>query len=106
MIDAVCAFRRTDAIARPAAHARIVERSQAIGFSMHSDILTGSLLRTLVASKPAGRVLELGTGCGLGASWLLDGMDAASTLTSVDTDPAAQAIARGPSSPVRASRST
>jgi predicted O-methyltransferase YrrM len=94
MIDAVCAFRRTDAIALPAAHARIVERSHAIGFSMNSDILTGSLLRTLVASKAAGRFLELGTGCGLGASWMLDGMGTASTLTSVDTDPAAQAIAR------------
>jgi predicted O-methyltransferase YrrM len=61
---------------------------------MNSDVLTGSLLRTLVASKPGGSLLELGTGCGLGTSWMLDGMDATATLTSVDTDPVTQAIAR------------
>jgi predicted O-methyltransferase YrrM len=61
---------------------------------MHSDAFTGSLLRTLVASKPGGAFLELGTGCGLGTSWMLDGMDASARLTSVDTDPVVQAIAR------------
>jgi predicted O-methyltransferase YrrM len=61
---------------------------------MNSDVLTGSLLRTLVASKPAGSFLELGTGCGLGTSWLLDGMDFDSSLISVDNDPQAQGIAR------------
>ena len=60
---------------------------------MHSDAFTGSLLRTLVASKPGGAFLELGTGCGLGTSWMLDGMDASARLTSVDTDPVVQAIA-------------
>ena len=60
---------------------------------MNSDVLTGSLLRTLAAAKPAGRMLELGTGCGLGTSWLLDGMDAASTLVSIDTDGRVQSIA-------------
>ena len=61
---------------------------------MNSDLLTGSLLRTLAASKPGGACLELGTGCGLGTSWMLAGMDADATLVSVDTDPVAQAIAR------------
>ena len=78
----------------PRRYARILERSRAIGFGMNSDVLTGSLLRTLVASKPDGMFLELGTGCGLGTSWMLDGMNATSSLVSVDTDPAAQAIAR------------
>ena len=32
------------------------------GFDMASDTKAGSLLRTLVASKPHGRFLELGTG--------------------------------------------
>ncbi len=54
---------------------------------MASDVLTCSLLRTLVSSKPAGRFLELGTGTGLSTSWILDGMDRDSTLTSVDHDP-------------------
>ena len=54
---------------------------------MASDILTCSLLRTLAASKPGGKFLELGTGTGLSASWILDGMDIGSTLVSIDNDP-------------------
>ena len=62
---------------------------------MNSDVLTGTLLRSLAASKPGGRILELGTGCGLSACWLLDGMTADGSLVSVDTDASFQAIARG-----------
>ena len=64
------------------------------GFTMASDLLTCSLLRTLAASKPSGQFLELGTGTGLSTSWILDGMDAASTLTSIDNDPAFLEIAK------------
>ena len=78
----------------PAYYPDILQQSQDIGFGMNSDVLTGSLLRTLAASKPGGAMLELGTGCGLGTSWILDGMDPTSSLVSVDTDPATQAIAR------------
>ena len=81
------------AIAFPPAYERILARSREIEFPMNSDVLTGTLLRTLAASKPGGSMLELGTGCGLGTSWLLDGMDAASTLVSVDTDRRVQDIA-------------
>lgn len=81
------------AITTPPAYDRILARSKALEFTMNSDVLTGSLLRTLAASKPAAAILELGTGCGLGTSWLLDGMDASSSLISVDTDPHAQAVA-------------
>jgi len=78
----------------PAAYSRILERSQTIRFGMNSDVLTGSLLRTLVASKPGGTFLELGTGCGLGTTWMLDGMDPSACLLSVDIDPNTHAIAR------------
>lgn len=77
----------------PQCYQRILERSKAVAFGMNSDVLTGSLLRTLVATKPGGTFLELGTGCGLGTSWMLDGMDARAALTSVDVDPTTQAIA-------------
>jgi predicted O-methyltransferase YrrM len=65
-----------------------------LGFTLGSDALTGSLLRTLAASKPAGQLLELGTGTGIGTSWLLAGMDSASRLTTVDSDARVVAIGR------------
>lgn len=71
----------------PAAFPEIDRQTRESGFTMPSEILTCSLLRTLAASKPAGRFLELGTGTGLSTAWLLDGMDAASTLVSVDNAP-------------------
>ncbi len=39
-------------------------------------------------------MLELGTGTGLSAVWLLDGMDRDTTLITVDVDPQWQAVAR------------
>jgi predicted O-methyltransferase YrrM len=74
--------------------AAIQQATAASGFSMPSESGTGALLRSLAASKPGGRLLELGTGTGLATAWLLAGMDGAATLTSVDSDAAVQAIAR------------
>lgn len=56
------------------------------GFTMASDILTCSLLRTLAASKPSGTFLELGTGTGLSTAWILEGMDKDSSLISLDNE--------------------
>lgn len=53
---------------------------------MPSDVYIGSLLKTLIASKPKGNFLELGTGMGLSLSWMVDGMDSQSSLTTVDND--------------------
>lgn len=78
----------------PAAYPKLWEATVAAGFGMPSDRQTGALLRTLVASKPGGRILELGTGTGLGAAWLLDGMDADARLDSVELDEACQGLAR------------
>ncbi|MDQ3059196.1 MAG: class I SAM-dependent methyltransferase [Pseudomonadota bacterium] len=70
----------------PAAIAGIGADSRACGFTMASEPLTCSLLRTLAATKPSARFLELGSGSGLSTAWLLDGMDAASSLITVDND--------------------
>lgn len=70
----------------PDTYRQLLQRSKSFGFSMPSDILMGTLLKTLVASKPKGRFLELGTGMGLSLCWMLAGMDANSTLISVDND--------------------
>ena len=60
--------------------------TRAAGFTMASEPLTCSLLRTLAASKPSAQFLELGSGTGLSTAWLLDGMDSESHLTTVDND--------------------
>ncbi|MGJ7033579.1 hypothetical protein GGU45_004097 [Niabella hirudinis] len=39
----------------PAQYEAIVFKTKALGFDMPSDLQTGSLLRTLEASKPGGR---------------------------------------------------
>jgi predicted O-methyltransferase YrrM len=72
----------------------IESQSKNLDFGMASDPRTGAFLATLAASKPGGRFLELGTGTGIATAWLLSGMDAASTLISVDVQPEFQAVAR------------
>src|SRR5438093_2294019 len=78
----------------PAVVDTIRRDTRQLGFTMASEPQTGSLLRTLAASKPSGRFLELGTGTGVGTAWLLAGMDAGSRLDSVDNDAAVSAVAR------------
>lgn len=55
---------------------------------------TGALLRTLAASKPGGRILELGTGTGVSTAWLLDGASQDARIDSVDGDAEAIEVAR------------
>ena len=73
--------------------AKLEGLSQKAGFTQSSQTKTGVLLRTLAASKPGGSFLELGTGTGISAAWILDGMDAQSKLVSVDNDDKVQGIA-------------
>ncbi|HET9922325.1 MAG TPA: class I SAM-dependent methyltransferase [Ktedonobacteraceae bacterium] len=79
----------------PAVLKDMEEATRAIDFTMGSDAQTGSLLRTLAASKPIGTLLELGTGTGLGTAWILDGMGPQAQLITVDRGETAPAVARG-----------
>ncbi|MDE2927215.1 MAG: class I SAM-dependent methyltransferase [Acidobacteriota bacterium] len=72
----------------------IEEDTRRLEFNMGSDYQTGVLLRTLAATKPGGRLLELGTGTGLATAWILDGMDRDSRLITVDLDPACLEVAK------------
>ena len=81
-------------ITPPAVLAHLVAKSEELGFGRVSEPRVGALLQLLAASKPGGKMLELGTGAGIGTAWLLSGMDAASTLTTVDRDLDVQAVAR------------
>jgi predicted O-methyltransferase YrrM len=83
-----------DFIRKPDALDSILRETGALGFTMASEPRVGALLAALAASKPGGRLLELGTGTGHGTAWLLSGMDRASHLDTVDTDPAVVAVAR------------
>jgi predicted O-methyltransferase YrrM len=78
----------------PDALEAIREDTAALGFTMASEPRTGALLAAFAASRPGARILELGTGTGLGTAWLLAGMDADSRLETVDTDPNVVAVAR------------
>jgi predicted O-methyltransferase YrrM len=79
---------------RPPALEAIERDTAAHGFAMASEPRTGALLAALASMKPEGRLLELGTGTGIGTSWLLWGMDATARLDTVDTDAAVVAIAQ------------
>jgi len=79
---------------RPARLAAIEADTRELGFTMASEPRTGSLLRTLAASKPGGRLLELGTGTGICTSWILEGMDPAATLVTIDDDERVLEVAR------------
>jgi predicted O-methyltransferase YrrM len=82
-------------IARPpAALAALRAQTRAMGFQMSCEDQTGALLRTLAASRPGARILELGTGAGVSTAWLLDGMDARATLLTVDDNAELVAVAR------------
>jgi predicted O-methyltransferase YrrM len=72
----------------------ILGASERLGFDMLGDAQAGCLLETLAASKPGGRLLELGTGTGYCTAWLLAGMDARAQLLSIESDPALHQIAK------------
>lgn len=66
---------------------QLEDKCKEIGFTMPSDIYIGTLLKSLIASKPKSNVLELGTGVSLSLAWMIDGLDKHSSLTSIDNDP-------------------
>lgn len=81
-------------ITLPQFYTQIYQASKQLDFSMLSDLKTGALLRTLAASKPGGNFLELGTGTGLSLSWLAEGADEHTVITSIDNDSSFQQVAK------------
>jgi predicted O-methyltransferase YrrM len=73
-------------IVLPNFYTEIKSSSEEIEFSMLSDLQTGSLLRTLVYSKPNGQFLELGTGTGLSLSWIMEAMNPSSKVVSIENN--------------------
>ncbi len=77
---------QTNILDVPRVYPDLLQKCKDIGFSMPSDVYIGTLLKTLVASKPGGDFLELGTGIGLSLAWMVDGMDEKSALITIDND--------------------
>ncbi|GAB5522507.1 MAG: hypothetical protein Roseis2KO_03790 [Roseivirga sp.] len=78
----------------PKVYPQLEAKCKQIGFTMPSDMLIGTLLKTLIASKAKANLLELGTGISLSLAWMIEGMDSESSITTVDNDPELSAIAR------------
>jgi predicted O-methyltransferase YrrM len=70
----------------PEEYEKIKEATIELRFTMASDLYTGSLLKTLAASKPGGRFLELGTGTGLATAWIVSGLDKKSSLLTIENN--------------------
>ncbi|MFQ5514190.1 MAG: O-methyltransferase [Myxococcota bacterium] len=85
----------------PDPYPRIVAEAQAraaaVGFEFSCEPGVGRLLAVLAAAaRPGGRILELGTGVGVGLAWLVHGLGERRDveLISVDLDAGIQSVAR------------
>ncbi|UKS26612.1 class I SAM-dependent methyltransferase [Paenibacillus sp. HWE-109] len=87
-------FNDTDNIKVPSMLNKLQKDVEQSGFNLSCDYQTGTILRTLAASKKGGYFLELGTGAGVSTSWILDGMDRDSTLVTVEQEESLHTIAK------------
>lgn len=77
-------------------------RAERLGFELSSEPEVGWLLAALSAAvPPGGRVLELGTGAGVGLAWIVHGLGDRSDVevVSVESDPELAAQAEGSGCP-------
>jgi predicted O-methyltransferase YrrM len=71
-------------------------RAAAAGFTVSSEPPAGQLLATLAAAvAPGGRILEIGTGAGVGLAWLVAGLDGRTDVEvrSVEKNPEVHTLA-------------
>ena len=76
-------------MSEPESVSRCRERARDAGFELSCEPGIGRLLATLAAAVPkGGRILELGTGAGVGLAWITSGLDGRADLevVSVESD--------------------
>ncbi len=91
-------FKGAEMVASIAGVERAGERAEADGFAYSCEELVGRLLATLSAAVPeGGRILELGTGVGVGLAWIVHGLGRRSDVAvhSVEMDERTAALAAG-----------
>lgn len=72
-------------------------RAENAGFPLSCEDVAGAMLAALAAATPpSGRILELGTGAGVGLAWLIEGLGEREDvqITTVDLDPEIQTLCR------------
>jgi demethylmenaquinone methyltransferase/2-methoxy-6-polyprenyl-1,4-benzoquinol methylase len=75
-----------------------LDRAEAAGFTISSEPPAGALLAVLSAAVPSGgRILEIGTGAGVGLAWLVEGLGGRTDVEvrSVEHDQAVAAVTAG-----------
>jgi predicted O-methyltransferase YrrM len=78
----------------PKHYKAIQQKSRELGFGQLSEDEVGVLLRLLVSSKPFAKVLELGTGTGMGLAWLAKGLHPQGRLITVEKNKTLIDVAR------------
>src|SRR5262249_14441144 len=81
----------------PARVTAAIARAEAAGFPLSCEPGVGRLIAALAAGVPEdGRILEMGTGVGVGTAWLVEGLGDRSDVKvlSIELDAATHAVAR------------
>ncbi len=75
----------------------LVERALALAerhrFGKSCSVETGRLLHVLAGQRGRARVAEIGTGCGVGAAWMLSALSPGAAFVTVELDPELAAAA-------------
>ncbi len=61
--------------------------AETLQFPNSCSLEVGRLLQVLAGQQSGGAIAEIGTGCGVGAAWIVSGMSANSKLVTVELDP-------------------
>lgn len=78
----------------PAAVRGARHAAEAAGFAQSCSDATGRLLQVLAARCAGGTLLEVGTGCGVGAAWIASGMGPDCRLVTFEHDGVRASVAR------------
>lgn len=66
---------------------RAQEAARLVGFTKSSLPQVGRMLYLLTSLYPQGRIGELGTGCGVGAAWMVSALGPGAAFYSIDSNP-------------------